>query len=325
MREVQQTMGMYEVTEKSAWDRIIHEFPFWDVAHEWGYFQAYRARTWEKDSRQVLLVLENNGDRIAYPFFLKEKENGECSLEAVYGYTGALFAGDDFEGTWALFRAAVREYCEKNGITFITERFHPVLQNQHPLLPKSELELRRRVVVIQPSSGEELFASYRRKNVRKRVRQSIEKGVVISRRGAEAVDEILDIYRQTMQRNEADAIYYFEKPFLEALFRELPGQCNIFLASVGKRVIGFSLALHSPQCVFLFIGGMDSEYREYLSNYLLEHELLDYYHGIGVSYVNDGGGRTSDPEDPLLVFKRGFTKDEPVDYYVGETRLPVGR
>lgn len=316
---------MYEVTEKSVWDRIIHEFPLWDVAHEWGYFQAYRARPWEKDSRQVLLVFENNGDRVAYPFFLKEKENGERSLEAVYGYTGALFAGDDFKGTWALFQSAFREYCAEHGITFIGERFHPVLQNQHPLLAESELELRRRVVVIQPHSGEELFASYRRTTVRRQVRKSIEKGVVISRCGAEVVDEVLNIYRQTMQRDGADAIYYFEKPFLEALFRELPGQCDIFLASVGDRVIGFALALHSPQCVFGFIRGTDDEYRGYLSNYLLEHEMLDYYHGIGISYVNDGGGMTSDPGDSLLFFKRGFTKDEPVDYYVGQTRLPAGR
>ena len=317
--EVLSPMQLTVVTEKPEWDRIIHSFPFWDVAHEWDYFQAYRARQRECSSRQVLLYLERDGNRIAYPFFLKERQEGEYVLEAVYGYTGALFTGTDFDGSWANFQGEVKRFCVENDIVAVSEKFHPLLQNQYPILPESKPELRRQVVLLRTRSGDDLLANYRRKNVRKRVRQAREKGIVVTTGGAEGIEEALTLYRQTMRRNQAEDIYYFEKGFFEAFFAELPGRCTFFFARLGQELAAMTLALHSPHCVYLFVGGMASEYRDYHPNYLLQHEMLEHFHAMGVPYVNDGGGRTSDPDDSLLIFKRGFTKEEPVDYYVGST------
>lgn len=314
-------MDMKVVTQRREWNRIVHGFPSWDVAHEWGYFEAYRARERERDSRQVLLSLEAEGGRVAYPFFLKTNEAGERVLEAVYGYTGPLLAGERSGETWERFRRAMAEFCTSEGIAEISEKFHPLLRNHGPLFPESEVEVRRPIVLIRTASGDALVAGYRRRNVRKRVRQAVDKGVSVTRLGAEGIDTALGIYRETMQRNQADAIYYFEREFFEAVFAELPGQCTFFFAEVEGHVAAFSLVLHSPHCAFMFLGGMDAGYRDYHANYLLEHEVLGYYHDIGVPYVNDGGGRTTDPDDSLLVFKRGFTSDDPVDYYVGSTRL----
>ncbi|GAA2910747.1 hypothetical protein GCM10019993_16400 [Enterococcus pseudoavium] len=46
---------------------------------------------------------------------------------------------------------------------------------------------------------------------------------------------------------------------------------------------------------------MDIDYKDYYGGYLPEHELLNYYHKLGVSYVNDGSGRTSNLGTPLLL------------------------
>lgn len=312
-------MTIRVVTEKTEWDRIIHSFSFWDVAHEWGYFEAYRAREMERASRQVLLVYEHDGNRVAYPFFLKPSDTGELTLEAIYGYTGALTSGDDLDRIWPNFQQGMRQYCIDNGVSVVWERFHPVLQNHRPLLPESAPELKRQVVLVQTTRDEDLLKSYRRKNVRKRIRLAREKGVVITRGGAERIDEALNVYEQTMRRNDADKVYYFEREFFEAVFERLPEQCTFFFAQVDGVVAAMSLALNSPHCAFQLLGGMDTDYRDYEPNYLLEHEVLEYYRAKGIAHLNNGGGRTGDSDDSLLFFKKGFTKDDPVDYYIGRT------
>ena len=50
---------------------------------------------------------------------------------------------------------------------------------------------------------------------------------------------------------------------------------------------------------------------------LLRHEIINYYLKEKIEKINFGGGLTKDKDDPLLVFKKGFSK-KTEEYYIGK-------
>lgn len=312
------------ISEKKVWDKVIHGFSKWDVAHEWGYFKAFSLR--EKESDPILFFYQSPSGKVAYPFFQTKPMEIEglatgSKLYSVYGYTGPLIDGQDPMIVWQEFCQEFRLYCQENKIVSIEERFHPILNNARKLFSSSEVFVKRPVVLIKTDTEDNLLKNYRRKNIRKGIRVAKEHGVVITHHGREGLTEFTALYNSTMERNNAEQIYYFNDAFFESLFRELGARCTIFHAKIDNKVVASTLALHSPFCVFLFLGAMDMEHKHDFGGYLLEHELLVYYHSLGIPYVNDGGGRTSELDDSLLRYKQGFTKDVPAPYYQGKTEL----
>ncbi|MGM0216049.1 peptidoglycan bridge formation glycyltransferase FemA/FemB family protein [Enterococcus sp. AZ109] len=305
---------MRVISDKNNWNQEVQSFLHWDVAHEWGYFAAFQHR--DETFQPLLFVYESKEGRIAYPLnkrklsaYSPELSENKYYLSAVYGYTGALIdANEDIEKLWEEFSAAFRKYCQENQILRIEENFHPLLENQLPLFEETKTTKARDVIIIKTAPEDVLEQSYCRKDKRRGVKTAKKKGVVIRREGIEQLDRFLEMYYQTMDHNQAPEIYYFEPAFFQTLFEEFNERFVMFNAYLDDQIIESILYLYTPLCAFSFLSARDVSYAKYHANDLISQKAYAYFHEIGVERVNEGGGRTADPEDSLFLFKRGFTK-----------------
>lgn len=324
---------MQVIYDKTNWNKTIQSFRQWDAAHEWGYFQAFHQR--DESFQPVLFTYESATGKVAYPFNKRKliHINPQASedhyyLSAVYGYTGALVECGEGETNevWQEFVAAFQHYCDKNKIAHVEEKFHPLLMNDRLLFEKSERKKIRDVVIIKTDSEEKLAQSYCKKDKRRGVRTAEKKGVLVRREGKEHLDRFLEMYYQTMDHNKAAEIYYFQKEFFLTLSEEFEERFVLFNAYVEEKIIESILYLYTPLCAFSFLSARDIAYRQYHANNLISQKAYAYFHEIGVERVNEGGGRTAEPDDPLFRYKQGFTKKnaevkEIFPYYHATTNL----
>lgn len=305
---------MRVINEKSEWNQIIYQFPFWDVAHEWGYFRAFHLR--DSSFEPILFYYKENDYQVAYPFFKRklalhgdypEATDDQYYLTAPYGYSGPLYDSQTEDAkNWEPFKNAFEKYCLENKIHLIEERFHPVFNNQFPLLPQSNLYLQREVIVVEPEEPEELFNNYQKKSIRTQIRKAREAGMVVKEEGEETIASFLQMYGDTMDRNHANEIYYFDEPFLRTLAEEFKERLVFINAYLEDELIASLMYLYSPHCAFGFLGALNYEYRNLGTNTYLNHMAYAYFHEQEIPYCNVGGGRTKEMDDPLLSFKKGF-------------------
>lgn len=304
---------MKVISEKEEWNQIIYQFPFWDVAHEWGYFKAFHLR--DISFEPILFYFEENDYKVAYPFF-KRKLNlhGDYAdaaeeayyLTAPYGYCGPLYNQVENEKGWEKFQKEFELFCQENQIQLVEEKFHPVFENEKKLLPQSDVFLRREVVVIKTDKPEELLANYQKKSVRTQIRKTMKLNVEVKIQGEESLAAFLNLYKQTMDRNEATDIYYFEDSFFKTLAAEFTSRFVLFNAYSEGEIIASLLYLYTPHCSYGFLGASDYNYRHLGANTYLAHEAYAYFYEQGILYCNEGGGRTAEADDPLLFFKKNF-------------------
>lgn len=320
------------IRDKESWDAIVSSFPAWDVAHEWGYFEAYRQRDKSYDS--ILLYHNSVHGKIAYPFFIRKASLNENYLtankedhylSAVYGYTGPLVEENSGQ-IWPEFQALFQSFIEENNIIAIEEKFHPVLKNNLLLIPESHITKKRDVVVILPDNEENLMLNYQRTSVKRGIKKAKKNGIEIKKEGIEKLPDFLDIYYQTMERNNAMEIYYFEENFFKVLAKELGERFVFFNAYYEGKLIASNLYLHSPTISFYFLGGQIFEYGSLQPISYIKHVAFAHYYELGIKYINEGGGRTGSDDDALLHFKSGFVQKATADqsilpYYTGETIL----
>lgn len=316
------------ITEKEEWNTVVKSFPFWDVSHLWGYHESFRLRDFSFEMR--LFSFECEAGRLAYPFCLKQLSqhptysdyavDDRKYLDAIYGHVGPLYEGESLEKIWQCCEKEFRDYCETQNIVYIQERFHPVYQNQLKLFPESLVYEKRKLVVCTTADSETLYQRTYKKN-RRYLRKASNEEIHFEKVSIEGLDDFLTLYYATMDRNHAEAIFYFEREFFEKLSAELEDSFSLFLCYKDEKVINASICLHSPSSAIGFVMGNDMEYRSFNLGLISSLHFLDYYHEINMPKFIMGGGATTAIDDPMLVTKMRYTQEEPAPFFVGETRL----
>ena len=73
------------------------------------------------------------------------------------------------------------------------------------------------------------------------------------------LEEFLAIYRATMDRREAAAVYFFPRSFFETLARQLAGQFVFFHVFDGATMVSTELVLVSVRHIYSSLGGTLAE------------------------------------------------------------------
>lgn len=229
-------------------------------------------------------------------------------LETPYGYGGFYTNTDDEE----FLRKALKEYTEFcNSKEIIAEfiRFHPL--NTFPKKFSKYLDFclyDRDVVFVDLNVGkEERWASYS-----SNTRYKIKKARHLEFKVFDSVsdDDIFNFYKiyiQTMNKNSADKFYFFSEKY----FKDLLSLKNtkLFLAfDDNHTVVSGAIFIESEFLVSYHLGAKNYNINIVGSNYFLFDRIFDFYSEQGKLYALLGGGRTSNPDDSLLKFKRKFSK-----------------
>jgi hypothetical protein len=300
----------------AAWVRLWRSWPGREVMAHPEYARLF-ARPCD---RVVCATGRDDHGTILFPLVLRPlsaepwAREGERRWDAVtpYGYGGPFAWGGEARDDRAFWRAHAG-WCRDERIVSTFARLS-LFEGQLATLP-SPAEIRAPNIVVPLSGGAEALWSGYEGKVRKWVRRAEEAGlqVEVDVEG-KRLDAFVSVYTHTMERNGADAWYFFPRAFFHAIARNLAGQYAFFHTLREGEVVSSDLVLCSEENVYYFLGGTRSEAFELGPNYLLKHAVATWAIAAGKKAYVLGGGY--EPNDTLFRYKRAYARRGEVSFRV---------
>jgi len=318
-------LSVIPISDKDKWDRTVHSFREHDVYYFSGYAKAFHAHG---DGEPVLFYYEGDGSRainaamkrnisLNRHFAGKLDSKQYYDLITPYGYGGFLVEGDsDNYGIRAL-DAEYTAYCMENNIVSELVRFHPILKNREKMDEMYEIEERGKTVFIELDSPEFIWDHFTGKN-RNMVRKAQKSGVEIFwGRSPELIIKFADLYKATMDKNNADDYYYFKKQFYDSNLYDLKNNCMVFYAVYQEKIIAMSMILHGNRLMNYHLSASDEFYKHLAPTNLLLYEAACWGSANNCKTFHLGGGLHS-MEDKLFHFKKAFHTGPDAVYAIGK-------
>jgi len=226
---------------------------------------------------------------------------GLRDLETPYGYGGpiapdpAAFAvGLD---AWRRRQAAAGHICE-----FL--RLYPFIATERMAEGFDEFCFDRDTVVVDLRTSTEDRLAWYSQSTRRFLRKA-EKAFQIRRLAPEEYQTFRRCYEAGLQRSQARARYYFaEEQHRQCL--AAPWATAFVLEAEGEAV-GAALFLSSRRLAHYHLAGLTDAGIAHHGLYLLLNHAFNYFAAQGQFWMHLGGGRSTDPEDTLMQFKRRFS------------------
>jgi hypothetical protein len=261
---------------------------------------------------------------IHYVFLKRKISNGEYSdcfdIMTPYGYGGPVILSCvqvDKDRLVKKFSERFPLYCEHNRIISEFVRFHPLINNQDDFKIYYNPEFNRHTVSVDLSvkKASDAVTSECRNKISKAVKNNVE---IVWDPACEQIEDFYNIYTMTMKKNSAGGYYYFSKIFFSEMIDKLKD--NIFLVHAALRgeIIASAMFLHSEKYVHYHFSGTNPNYYYLAANNLMIASVIQWGIEQGKKFLHLGGGLSSDVDDPLLVFKKSFSKTGLRDFYVGK-------
>ena len=247
--------------------------------------------------------------------------NGErCyDITTPYGYGGPLILNTtDREKLLEAYSEAFSVYCRERHIVCEFVRFHLFdnvdVREKYYGTTKHVLD---NVVVDTTGNYEDIRMRYEHK-VRKNVNKALTNGLtLLVENSTEHLDDFLNIYYATMDRNNATDYYYFKRDYFENIATLLPKNFMYFHVVKDSEIIATELVLCSEKYAYSFLGGTNRDFYAMRPNDFLKDGIIRWCNETGREKFILGGGYHKD--DGIYKYKRSFTHDPDVPFYIGMT------
>lgn len=260
--------------------------------------------------RVVCAAGEDSGGAILFPLVLRPlaaepwARPGESRWDATtpYGYGGPFsFGTPDEERYWR----AHGEWCRDVRVVSTFARLS-LFPEQLARVPGPVTSPYPNIAVPLAAGVDALWRGYEPK-VRKWVQAAERNALTVERDGeGRRLDGFVDVYTQTMTRRGADAWYFFQRPFFEAIVARLAGHHWFFHTLSGGEVVSSDLVLEGERHVYYFLGGSRADALPLGANYLLKHRIAVWATEAGKDFCVLGGGYAAG--DGLYRYKRAFAR-----------------
>ena len=238
---------------------------------------------------------------------------GYYDLESAYGYGGYLTTTEDKTFLTKALDAYTHR-CNEEDIIAEFIRFHPY--NRFPVLAKDKLNfmsLDRETVTIDVScSKEERWAKYSgtTRNILRKNTGHFEFRETVD------IDQFMDMYRATMDQNNADPFYYFQRNYYERLLAR--DNVKMFEIVSKDTATNMCFILLGNNIAYYHLSAKNLSFAKDNGNYHLIDQVCDYLNSefLGITLFHLGGGRTNLDNDSLLSFKSKFSSARN-DFYIG--------
>lgn len=309
------------LADRARWTELVRNIPGHDAFFLPAYVEAF-ARYSGEEAR--LFYFGNDYEYIVYPFLVRRVSDLPFCQPLVgqgmpdyfdtvspYGYSGPLACIPNPQNTqelWQAYLAAFHDFCVDNNIVCEFGRLNPFVGNHIPLEALTD-DVRRSgeiIFVDLRQSEEEIWRGFNRGN-RSNINKAQRLGVVVEeRRDKEAIDEFYRLYRQTMERNNASAWYYFSPEFMYSLFTDLGSHLRLFCAVHEGVIIAAATYLCVGKVCHYFLGGSSRDHFALRPNNLLMKTAIMWAKRNGYVHFNLGGRHSA--HDNLGQFKSAFAK-----------------
>ncbi|PKV50997.1 acetyltransferase (GNAT) family protein [Aquimarina sp. MAR_2010_214] len=287
-------------------------------------------------STEHLLHFEKNSDKLKYFLFekdnipiilmpfvfreikVKDQKHPYFDVISPYGYSGPLFNNPIPEEDIAQFWNHVDRWYKDNNV--ITEFIRFSLNENHTRYSGCLTKTLSNVRGCLLENFEDQWMSFLpkvRNNYRKAINFNLEFKVFHKHEITKDIIKIFnDIYVSTMNRNNADRIYFFSNDYFENLILSNLDNISIAIAYYENIPISIELIIGYKETIFAFLGGTNAEYFSYRPNDFLRVKIIEWaIKNQFKNYVLGGGMKDG---DGLYKNKKSlFPKDEDVIFYTG--------
>jgi hypothetical protein len=313
-------LNRFSIDQAEEWDIIVRSFSDYDVYWLSGYVHAFQLHG---DGEPILFYYEGKSTRGINVVMKRDIASTECfenvleknkyyDFTTPYGYGGWLIEGDA-----TILLSDYEAWCRENHIISEFVRFHPVLKNHSLVAGAYDVIPLGETVVMDLSSSGIIWENTTSKN-RNKIRKAQKNGIhIYNGRCPQFFETFRTIYNSTMDKDQADAYYYFGEAFYKSILEDLPLNAQIFYAEYQGQVIASSIMLAvNGKMNYHLSGSLKSFQHLAPTNLLLYHAALwGYANGYKSLYL---GGGVGSEEDSLLTFKRAFFRGELNRFYIGK-------
>lgn len=304
----------YTISQSKAWDEVVRSFPNYDVYYLSGYCKAFEVHG---DGAPELLYYEGEGLRAIYVYMKRQIATGIVDTVTPYGYGGVLFDGEVSVQSIEQFRKAFEEQMQNDGVVSNFVRYHPVLKNAGPMKQISDVIDLGKTIAMDLSSPETIWENIHSKN-RNMIRKAEKNGIEIKHgKGMDLMEKFMEIYNKTMDKDHAEAYYYFKLPFYESIHNDLYDNYEMFYAEYEGKIIAMSIMIFANGRLNYHLSGSDIEYRNLAPSNLLLYKAALWGCEQGMKTFHLGGGVGSG-EDNLYKFKAAFNKISDYQFSIGK-------
>ncbi len=224
-------------------------------------------------------------------------------LESHYGYCGPITNSNCPDFLKRAF-SAYKKRCIEEKIVSEFIRFHPFnMLGSHSDYFDFHIQERTVVVVDLIQSPEERWSQYS-KTTRNIIRKTTKR--LLPEINAIPLSTFCDLYRETMKNNAADAFYYFNNGYFDALSRMYG--VDLISVKAGNEVASCGFFMNGDDLSHYHLSANNSLMLKENGNYALLEIAFEHARSQGCSYFLMGGGRTSSKNDTLFRFKTKFSK-----------------
>lgn len=238
-----------------------------------------------------------------------------------YGYGGPVIVEcKDKEKLLEAYSEAYAEHCKAERIVDEFVRFHPLAENALDFGGIYEAEYNRHTLAVD-LTDENYSAVQFSPDCRNMIRKAIKKGVTVKVDAeCEHLDSFINLYYETLNKNEASDYYYFSKEYFETL-KNIDG-CKLILINgyVDGEIIASSVFMCSEEYMHYHLSATNPEFYSYAANNLILACAVEYGMEHGLKWLHLGGGLSGSEKDNLFRFKRSFGRTEKnlKDFYLGK-------
>lgn len=218
----------------------------------------------------------------------------------------------------ALYDEAFNDYCEQHAIIREFIRFHPLVRNADHFSDVYDVKFRRMTVGTDLTKSADPFRTEFSKTARRNIRRALNEGVTFKVTvNPSSLGAFPSIYYQTMNRNQASSLYYFDDQYFDECLTSF-GKSIVFTEVFHEgKVIGAGLNFSSNEWIHTHLSGTLTEFHHLSPAYILQYALVLWGKENNKELIHDGGGRTSQDNDSLYLFKKQFSNNTDFRYEIG--------
>ncbi|WP_457045196.1 GNAT family N-acetyltransferase [Geodermatophilus sp. SYSU D01180] len=269
-------------------------------------------------TRPVLLHVRSATGDVALPLLLRPLPGGRgWDAISAYGYGGPVARS---AAAAASLGPTLDAWARANGVVTTFLRLHPLLGNAALVPASAELVPAGSTVAWDVSPGRDLLAGMHAHH-RRAARRADREGLDVTVDPAPAdLGAFRDLYYTTMERQQADAFFFFPDAYWTALVDEAAALRPLLVEGrLEGRLVAALLCFPHGSWLHYHLGASADVARGIGASNRLFLAAAEWAQAQGMSRLHLGGGLGGSASSPLFVFKHRYDPEsEPLPFHVAK-------
>jgi len=306
-------MGEFIMPDDARWAEILAQVP-----HDFYHLPAYVQLEARQSGGEAMAFYARRGNAqflipliLKRPPFSRDISPAWKDATSPYGYAHPLMSVENDEEDLDFFLNAFREVATGHNIVTAFLRLHPLMPlPREPLEKYGQLLQHGQTVYFDLTESDEEISQAICRNHRRDVEKLGKAGFQVVFNQWEYYQDFVNLYRSTMERLNADDMYFFRGDYFKRLRRALDSSMNlaIVLSPQGKVAAG-GLFIQTGEIVQYHLSGAAEGFtRQSPTKIMVDWAARHWAKEPGQKYLHVGGGVGGSAEDSLFAFKAGFAR-----------------